>query len=76
MAWLDSLSPQTQFVFFTLLKIACVLGLLLTLVAYAVLAERKALRVEFLGQTVEILRLALLLLTAEVAAHVTVLLLD
>ena len=41
MAWLDSLSPQTQFVFFTLLKIACVLGLLLTLVAYAVLAERK-----------------------------------
>lgn len=41
MAWLDSLSPQTQFVFFTLLKIACVLGPLLTLVAYAVLAERK-----------------------------------
>ena len=41
MAWLDSLSPQTQFVFFTLLKIACVLGSLLTLVAYAVLAERK-----------------------------------
>ena len=41
MAWLDSLSPQTQFVFFTLLKIGCVLGLLLTLVAYAVLAERK-----------------------------------
>lgn len=30
-----------QFVFFTLLKIACVLGPLLTLVAYAVLAERK-----------------------------------
>ena len=41
MAWLDSLSSQTQFVFFTLLKIACVLGPLLTLVAYAVLAERK-----------------------------------
>ena len=41
MAWLDSLSPQTQFVFFTLLKIGCVLGPLLTLVAYAVLAERK-----------------------------------
>lgn len=41
MAWLDSLSPQTQFVFFTLLKIVCVLFPLLTLVAYAVLAERK-----------------------------------
>ncbi len=41
MAWLDSLSPQTQFVFFTLLKIICVLVPLLTMVAYAVLAERK-----------------------------------
>lgn len=41
MAWLDSLNSQEQFVFFTLLKIACVLGPLLTLVAYAVLAERK-----------------------------------
>ena len=41
MAWLDSLTSQEQFVFFTLLKIACVLGPLLTLVAYAVLAERK-----------------------------------
>lgn len=41
MAWLDSLSPQTQFVFFTLLKIVCVLVPLLTLVAYAVLVERK-----------------------------------
>jgi NADH-quinone oxidoreductase subunit H len=39
--WINNLSPQTQFVFFTLLKIACVLGPLLTLVAYAVLAERK-----------------------------------
>ncbi len=41
MAWLDSLSLQQQFVFFTLLKIICVLVPLLTLVAYAVLAERK-----------------------------------
>ncbi|MBM3870148.1 MAG: NADH-quinone oxidoreductase subunit H [Verrucomicrobia bacterium] len=41
MAWLDSLTPQAQFAFFTMLKIACVLGPLLTLVAYAVLAERK-----------------------------------
>ncbi len=39
--WIDNWSPQTQFVFFTLLKIVCVLFPLLTLVAYAVLAERK-----------------------------------
>lgn len=39
--WINNWTPQTQFVFFTLLKIACVLGPLLTLVAYAVLAERK-----------------------------------
>ncbi len=41
MAWLDSLSPTAQFVFFTLLKIVCVLVPLVTLVAYAVLVERK-----------------------------------
>jgi NADH-quinone oxidoreductase subunit H len=41
MAWLDSLTPQTQFVIFTLIKIACAVGALLTMVAYSVLVERK-----------------------------------
>ena len=39
--WISNFISQHEFVFFTLLKIACVLGPLLTLVAYAVLAERK-----------------------------------
>lgn len=39
--WISNFISQHEFVFFTLLKIVCVLFPLLTLVAYAVLAERK-----------------------------------
>jgi len=41
MSWLSQLIAQHEFVFFTFVKIASVLGVLLTMVAYAVLVERK-----------------------------------
>ncbi|MEW6301958.1 MAG: complex I subunit 1 family protein [Verrucomicrobiota bacterium] len=41
MAWFAQLNPTLQLLIITLVKIAFVLGALLTMVAYAVLAERK-----------------------------------
>ena len=41
MNWFNSLSPTTQFVFFSALKIICVFAVVMTSVAYSVLAERK-----------------------------------
>src|SRR5215510_14928794 len=41
MNWLDSLAPTQQLVFFSALKIVCVVGALLTLFAYGVWLERK-----------------------------------
>src|ERR1700742_4664486 len=39
--WYDGLMPSTQFVLISVLKIAIVISVLLTMVAYAVLVERK-----------------------------------
>lgn len=41
MSWLHHLTPAQEFVFFSALKIACVVGALLTMFAYAVLVERR-----------------------------------
>src|ERR1700722_118027 len=41
MNWFNSLSPTTQFVLFSALKIICVFAVVMTSVAYSVLAERK-----------------------------------
>ena len=41
MTWFNSLNPQTQFVIFSLVKIVCVFAVVMTSVAYSVLAERK-----------------------------------
>ncbi|HEX3798412.1 MAG TPA: NADH-quinone oxidoreductase subunit NuoH [Verrucomicrobiae bacterium] len=39
--WLNGLTPANQFIVFSCIKIAIVFGILLTFVAYSVLAERK-----------------------------------
>jgi NADH-quinone oxidoreductase subunit H len=41
LCWQTALGDQTPFILWTVVKIACVLGVLLTGVAYSVLAERK-----------------------------------
>lgn len=41
MAWLDNLSATQQFVLFSAIKIACVIGVLMPLFAYTVMAERR-----------------------------------
>jgi NADH-quinone oxidoreductase subunit H len=41
MNWFNNLSPETQFVIFSVIKIAVVFGAVMTAFAYAVLAERK-----------------------------------
>ncbi len=41
MNWIHSLSPLAQFVLFSALKIICVFAVVMTSVAYSVLAERK-----------------------------------
>jgi NADH-quinone oxidoreductase subunit H len=41
MNWFNSLSPETQFVIFSVVKVVCVFAVVMAAVAYAVLAERK-----------------------------------
>ncbi len=41
MTWINQLTPAQQFVFFSLLKVVAVVGLVLPMVAYSVMAERR-----------------------------------
>jgi NADH-quinone oxidoreductase subunit H len=41
MNWFNSLSPETQFLIFSVVKIACVFAVVMTCVAYSVWVERK-----------------------------------